>query len=285
MSRFIPRPGLAATGLGFLLLCGLMLTAGCGGGPSDEATDVQSSDLTPETSAPADPADAPDPAGTPDRTDAADPGGAPGTATASATNGIDGDDPTPEFVLPPGEVPVTPDNGEDAPSRGLEMPKQNDPTSETGSSGSDSQLRLASWEAIEQTVTSTGQVTVVDLWSLACPPCLKEFPELVRLHQELGDRVHCVGVDLDFDGRKTRPPESYQPKVAEFLGSVDAEFDNYISQSPIDDVLAEVGVVSIPTVLIYDADGNLVKQFVDSGETAGFTYDDDIIPLVRQLAG
>ena len=36
---------------------------------------------------------------------------------------------------------------------------------------------------------------------------------------------------------------------------------------------------------IIDATGKLVKAFVDAGETAGFTYEKDIIPFVTKLAG
>jgi hypothetical protein len=70
-----------------------------------------------------------------------------------------------------------------------------------------------------------------------------------------------------------------------FLSSVGADFDNYLCNTPSDDVFAEVGLPSIPAVLVYDANGNLVKQFVDAGETIGFSYDTDVIPFVKKLAG
>ena len=71
-------------------------------------------------------------------------------------------------------------------------------------------VQYGTWQEIEKFVTSTGKITVVDLWSLSCEPCLKEFPGLVRLHQEHGETITCVGVDLDYVGRKTRPPEYYE---------------------------------------------------------------------------
>ena len=40
---------------------------------------------------------------------------------------------------------------------------------------------------------------------------------------------------------------------------------------------------SIPAVLVFDAEGKLVKQFIDAGETIGFTYDKDVIPMVNSI--
>lgn len=195
---------------------------------------------------------------------------------------------------PPGSIELPPDadiNGEPATPAvsppapaGLEMPKGIEPT-DTGSNDSKSEIRYATWQQIEQTATSTGKITVVDLWSLVCEPCIKEFPGLVRLHQQFGDRVQCIAVDVDFDGRKTRPPETYEERVTSFIDSVGAKFPTYISRTPSDDVYAANQLASIPAVLIYDADGKLVQIFEDAGDTAGFTYEKDIAPLVKKLAG
>ena len=146
-------------------------------------------------------------------------------------------------------------------------------------------IRYATWQQIESDATSSGKVTVVDLWSLVCEPCLKEFPGLVRLHQQYGDRVYCIAVDVDFDGRKTRPPETYEQRVAAFIESVGATFPTYISRTPSDDVYAANDLASIPAVLVFDATGNLVKVFEDAGDTAGFTYENDVAPLVKKLVG
>ena len=48
---------------------------------------------------------------------------------------------------------------------------------------------------------------------------------------------------------------------------------------------AATKLASIPAVLVYDAEGKVVKVFVDAGETVGFSYEKDVIPLVTRLAG
>lgn len=142
-------------------------------------------------------------------------------------------------------------------------------------------LKASAWPEIAKAVSKTGKVTVVDLWSLACEPCLKEFPGLVKLHRELGDKVACASVNLDFDGRKTKPAESYRPRAEAFLASVKATFPNYLSTSASDEVFGEVGIDSIPAVMVFDANGKLVRTFSDVGDDAGFTYDKNVIPFVQ----
>lgn len=144
-------------------------------------------------------------------------------------------------------------------------------------------LKAATWEQIAAAVAKTGRVTVVDLWSLACEPCLKEFPGLVKIHNEMGKQVACVSVNLDFDGRRTKPAESYRPRAEAFLSSVKATFPNYLSLTPSDEAFSAAGIDSIPAVMIFDASGKLVRTFSDVGEDAGFTYEKNIIPYVNSL--
>lgn len=145
-------------------------------------------------------------------------------------------------------------------------------------------LQAATWETMAQKITATGRVTVVDVWSLACEPCLKEFPHLVAMHRDLGDQVACISVNSDYDGRRTRPAESYRARVEDFLKSVDAApLTNYLSETASDDLFAALKIQSIPAVLIYDAEGNLVRTFSDVGADAGFTYTENVLPFVQEL--
>ncbi|TWU42836.1 thiol-disulfide oxidoreductase [Novipirellula artificiosorum] len=187
--------------------------------------------------------------------------------------------------LPPSEDPALETSPEPPDkSEGLEMPPIDSDQSSTGARASDT-IAYASWQEIEQQITLVNKLTVVDFWSLSCQPCLEEFPGLVRLNKELGDKVKCMSVDVDFDGRKSRPPESYEERIVNFLTSVGATFPTFISQTASDEIFAELELASIPAVFVYDAEGNLVKRFVDAGETAGFSYDEDVIPFVKSLAG
>jgi thiol-disulfide isomerase/thioredoxin len=188
--------------------------------------------------------------------------------------------------MPPGEIPPpTADDSPEPQGGGIELPAGVELPPDSGAL-MQPEVKYGTWEEIQSVAKSSGRITVVDLWSLACEPCLKEFPGLVRLHQSFGSSVQCIAVDIDFDGRKTRPPEHYEERVIAFLRSVGAAgFPTFISQTPSDEVYAATKLASIPAVLIYSAEGEIVKVFVDAGETVGFTYEKDVIPLVTELAG
>lgn len=146
-----------------------------------------------------------------------------------------------------------------------------------------SSIEVQSWYETLAAVQGSG-IHVVDLWSLSCPPCMAEFPGLVRLHRKMGDQVHCLAVSVDFDGRKSRPPEYYRERITAFLDSVDSgSLPAVICSTPSDEVLGNVQADSIPTVLVFQ-DGKLVDQFVDAGRTLGFSYESDVTPLIERLA-
>ena len=148
-------------------------------------------------------------------------------------------------------------------------------------------VAITDWPTIEASLAEH-PIAVVDLWSLSCEPCLKEFPHLVELANQPptepdGQTIACIGVSVDYDGRRRRPPATYVERVTAFLRSVDAAaITNHVCATPSDDVLTKIDAASIPTVLIYRR-GTLVHKFVDAGPTAGFTYASDVIPAIKAM--
>jgi len=145
------------------------------------------------------------------------------------------------------------------------------------------EVEVSPWEEIMAAVKSSGKPVVLDVWSLNCQPCMREFPGLVKLHTEFGDQLSCISANIDYDGRRTHPPENYFTDVMGFLQSTSARTENYICSTPSEDVYTALEIVSIPAVLLFDAAGNEVARFVDEGETIGFTYEEHVMPAVRKL--
>ena len=140
-------------------------------------------------------------------------------------------------------------------------------------------VRTATWDRISRSIEDRRGVTVVDFWSTACIPCLRALPELVSLARQRPS-IHCVAVSLDYDGRPSRPVDSYRDAVDRFLRGIDAEpLEAFLCKTPSDQVLRQVGSASLPAVMIY-RDGKIVARFVDAGDTLGFNYHDDVIPSV-----
>ena len=144
-------------------------------------------------------------------------------------------------------------------------------------------LEVTAWPDVVAKVKAAGKPAVVDIWSLACEPCIKEFPGLIRLHEQYGERLNCVSVNVDFDGRRTAPPETYTADITRFLEFNLAKIDNHICATPSDKVFELLDIPSIPAVLLFDAEGNEVARFVDAGDTRGFTYENNIDKAVEEL--
>ncbi len=187
-------------------------------------------------------------------------------------------EPPGKIELPPGDIPtLTTDATKTLGSDGIEMPK------DANFVAFKPEITIADWPKIQNEIEKSGKLTVVDFWSLSCQPCLEEFPGLVRLNEKFGGNVNCISVNLDFDGRKTRPPEHYQERVTAFLTQVEARFPNFICATSSDDIYAILELDSIPAVLVFDGSGKLQKKFVDAGDTVGFTYDKDVTPYVSKV--
>ncbi|EMI56526.1 TlpA family protein disulfide reductase [Rhodopirellula sallentina] len=258
-SRILPLNAFAATAI-------LALIVGCGGGDAKPAPETPTAETATPDTASAEP------------------------AQKSLTEGMMLPD---DVALPSGEAPDSeaPATENDGP-KGLQLPDDLQTTvtprtavqlvsTETEESPVD--IRYGTWDEISREVAKSGSITVVDLWSLACVPCLREFPHLVELQRQHPDRIRAIGVNVDFDGRERYPAKSYAPRAEVFLRAVKATFPNYLSQTPSEEVLQSAEVASLPAVLVFDANGKLAARFSEGTADGGFNYENDVVPLVQNL--
>ncbi|MGE3313914.1 MAG: TlpA family protein disulfide reductase [Planctomycetaceae bacterium] len=146
-------------------------------------------------------------------------------------------------------------------------------------------VRIASWDETQKLVAAeSGKVVIIDVWSLNCQPCIREFPGLVKLSEKYPDKVACISFDIDHDGSKDNPPESYRADVLKFLKERNAHFKNVIASDVNEDFLNAIKLGGPPAVFVYGRDGKLVRRFDNSvPKQPEFTYEKDVIPLVDQL--
>ena len=143
------------------------------------------------------------------------------------------------------------------------------------------QVDFAGFEG--QVKKHAGKIVVVDVWSTGCPPCMKEYPNLVALSKRWPDQVACMSYNVDYIGQKSKPVESYMPKVGGFLEKQKStSVINLISSEADSDVFEKLEIASIPVVILFDKEGKVLKKFTEanSGED-GLTYEGDIIPAVE----
>jgi thiol-disulfide isomerase/thioredoxin len=147
-------------------------------------------------------------------------------------------------------------------------------------------LEILSWEQTQKRRAKfKGKVVVLDVWSTFCQPCVREFPNLVKLQDRLGDKVACISFNTDYTGAKDEPPESFRKNALAFLTAQQAHLFNVLSSDPNEEFFDKIHLGGPPAVFVYDRDGKLVKRFDNSRvpKVPEFTYKSDVIPLVERL--
>ena len=130
---------------------------------------------------------------------------------------------------------------------------------------------------MEEVARHRGKVVVLDCWSTSCPPCVKEFPGLVRLAAAHPEGVVCLSLSLDYEGIGTF--EEALPPVREFLEGVGAHrIVNLIATEETDSMVRKLDLAGVPAVFIWRPDGSLAVRYDDdhAATTLGrpFTYAD-----------
>lgn len=112
-----------------------------------------------------------------------------------------------------------------------------------------------------------GNVVLVDYWATYCAPCLKKFPNVVALYDELkDDGLSVCSVSVDELGDNA--PEKTFEKVNNKLAKFNATFDNFIATGTSTTIFEKHDLSLVPTYKIYDREGNLVKTFSEDFEFA-----------------
>jgi peroxiredoxin len=114
-----------------------------------------------------------------------------------------------------------------------------------------------------------GKTIVMNFWATWCPPCRKEFPELVRLYDRNADRgLVVLGMDLQESPRIVRS----------FADEFGARFPIVIDTKG--DVAARYRLIGLPTTYFIDTEGVIRAQHIgllnedllaDKLNQAGFT--------------
>jgi hypothetical protein len=131
------------------------------------------------------------------------------------------------------------------------------------------ELKILDYAGLERLIAShRGQVVVMDAWSTACPPCVRDFPRLVALDRKFSAQgLACISLSFDYDGSGS--PQEQLPSVLEFLRRQGATFDNVLSSEKPDAMYTKLNFPSVPAVFVYDRQGMLVERMQESIEGSG----------------
>jgi thiol-disulfide isomerase/thioredoxin len=105
-----------------------------------------------------------------------------------------------------------------------------------------------------------GKVMLLNFWATWCKPCVKEFPDLLKLQKNYKD----LGFELVFISLDA--PEELDSKLKPFLSKLGIDFTTYYSTfaKPEDliDFVDKNWQGAIPSTYIYDKEGKLSKSFL-----------------------
>ena len=93
------------------------------------------------------------------------------------------------------------------------------------------------------------RLTVIDFWATWCQPCIRSIPLLDEMSEEFADQgVKFIGVSID-------GPRN-QSKIYPFIQSMGVSYP--ILRDLNSELMSELGVSAVPTLLMYSSDGELV---------------------------
>ena len=102
-----------------------------------------------------------------------------------------------------------------------------------------------------------GRPLLVNIWATWCAPCKAEMPTLDRLAAQEEGKLSVIAVSQDLEGRK--------PVQAYFQSAKFANLEPYID--PDNRLLSALGSnVTLPTTILYDADGKEVWRVLGGVE-------------------
>ena len=105
----------------------------------------------------------------------------------------------------------------------------------------------------EWTTSDNPGITVVNFWYAACPPCRVEAPVLVDLHDEYGDDVSFVGVNVrDGAAQAESFDETFGIEYPSILDAQDAAVQRAFS--------GQIAPNAVPTTIILDAEGRIAAR-------------------------
>ena len=104
-----------------------------------------------------------------------------------------------------------------------------------------------------------GKVVVVNFWATWCPPCVKEFPDIIKLYKNYQQKgVEVIAVSMN--------EEDEMEDIEEFIHKYKPPFSIYRAASAEEAFYQEFDkdwFGQMPTTLIYDATGKVTHKHMN----------------------
>lgn len=149
-----------------------------------------------------------------------------------------------------GSEKLSPNEGE---TTGIEQPKPK----KTAGIFTSFQTEDIYGDEVDQDIFKDYDVTMVNVWGTYCGPCLREMPDLGKLHKAYSDQgVQIVGILVDAQDPTTlRPMEKQMDLAKEIVETTGADYRHLLLTPELID--GKIGAVyAIPHTFFVDGEGN-----------------------------
>ncbi|MBT4846045.1 MAG: hypothetical protein HON92_11495, partial [Planctomycetaceae bacterium] len=135
---------------------------------------------------------------------------------------------------------------------------------------------MGTWADIETLIKENrGKVVVVDIWSTYCAPCMKEFPRLLALQKQHGDKLQCASFNINYAGLPNQTVETDLPYIHKFLAKQQFQVTNIVSTETDEQVYGQLEIYAIPAILVFDKMGKRAATVMEEA-----AYEKTVNPLV-----
>ena len=107
---------------------------------------------------------------------------------------------------------------------------------------------------------------------------MKEFPRLLALQQQHGDKLLCVSFNINYAGLPNQTVETDLPYIHTFLEKQEFQVTNIVSTEADEQVYAQLEIYSIPAILVFDKTGQRIGTVMEEA-----AYQQTVNPMVAQL--
>ncbi len=138
-------------------------------------------------------------------------------------------------------------------------------------------------ETYTEKIFSDHDLTMVNIFTTWCSPCVKEIPELDKLYKEMKDNgIGVVGVVLDTLGEKGKQDEEAVKKAEVLQKKTEASYPFLIPYEGMMNGRLE-GISAFPETFFVDKNGNIVGETYTGSHTLG-EWEDIVVKELEKIS-
>jgi cytochrome c biogenesis protein CcmG/thiol:disulfide interchange protein DsbE len=111
-----------------------------------------------------------------------------------------------------------------------------------------------------------GKTVMLNFWATWCPPCRRELPDIIKLHQSMDpNKVAFIGINVSEQAPEGTTVTEHVAKFAEAKGIT---YPLVIGSEELGDAYG--GIQAVPTTFIINPDGKITDQLIGGRDEATF---------------